>query len=689
LRELLPNTVVIVYRPVEALNLGVTIDPASDLAIEISWSGTTDSLLKVDAWLSDAGVMRLGITGKPQSDLGRRTANSGGTLDVRSGVEISVATVKGYQAVLMTLNLLALQLAKMRPGSYPKSRIANLLDELTLIIPRHVRRLLTSQKRRERIRQVARRCRNFNKVAVIGGNPVEVEAELKIEELGQIVACSMEYHAASLRLLIERSAEGTEDCSRTLFILNATSSQARLGVDPVLRYLQELGVFCIVHTCDHQGIEAWQSMSNTEVFISPQATTFLQPLIDAPFFFDLAVALAYERGLTPEEIDRPRNLAKSVTTTAAEPRAEVEARIQNHSEFKNVSLPEFGSGLAKGISETSFPSGYSHPALRITSALRAALAGVSRPLPPELPFGHAEHLIVLTDTEATENGANMSALAWQELLNLDLVVYRRFLNELPSVPPDTALLKLVRAGGVPAVCGPSTLALPSDMPPFQLELLSAVYLTSLAIRLARQRGVETRLWEAGLVQMPRLNAEMLEDFRLSAAVNAALRPLIVAGYDKAQIIGGGQDYSGAKSIARSLRMRGFMAEAEYTDSAWHGPLATVGGPDADHDTLIVILATDPLFQSAALVDTQVYRARHAYVLLIVPEGNQDMPAIIGIQPSVVLPVPAAPRPFTPLVNAVFGEVMAREMSRLWEKIQRKQKNGGNRSVKRRYPRQRR
>jgi hypothetical protein len=108
-----------------------------------------------------------------------------------------------------------------------------------------------------------------------------------------------------------------------------------------------------------------------------------------------------------------------------------------------------------------------------------------------------------------------------------------------------------------------------------------------------------------------------------------------------------------------------MAEALYTDSAWHGPLATVGGPDAEHDTLIIILATDPLFQAAAMVDTQVYRTRNAPVLLVVPEGNNDLPAVRGVGASAVLTVPALPRPFVPIANVALGAVLAREITRLW------------------------
>jgi hypothetical protein len=95
-------------------------------------------------------------------------------------------------------------------------------------------------------------------------------------------------------------------------------------------------------------------------------------------------------------------------------------------------------------------------------------------------------------------------------------------------------------------------------------------------------------------------------------------------------------------------------------------LATVGGSDADHDTMIVILATDPLFQPAALVDTQVYRTRRAPVVLVVPQGNQHLPAVRGVEASALLALPPVPRPLTPLINATLGEVLARQIAAFWD-----------------------
>lgn len=661
-RQLLPGVLVTVYRPVQVLNLGPAVDPTCDLAIEISWSGTTDSLLKVDSWLGDSGVKRLAVTGRTQSDLGRRTTDSAGTVDVLTGVEVSVATVKGYQAILMILNMLALQLAGMRGHGLEVAGVAQLINELALVIPKQVRSLIEDEQRRERLRDITRRCHLFNKVVVVGDSPVDIEAELKIEELAQVVARASDFHAASLRSLIERCALIDDDRRRILFIINATSAEAHQEASHIIHYLNELGVFCLIHTTPHDQLASWQKLPNVEVFVSPPVSRLLQPLIDAPFFFDLAVALAYARGLTAEEIDRPRNLAKSVTVTGAEMRAVVEARR----EFVNVSLADFSAGEQANLAWDKARAGPSRAALMATTALRAAITVISNPLPEKLGLLGVNQLIVLTDDEATEIGVSMAAAAWQMLPGVDLTSYRRFIHDIKKTRPDTVTLRLIRAGAFLAIRDAQTIAMPSDLSPLQLELLSAVYMIGLAIRLARYRGLNTAMWENGLAQLPLLAADILADDRLSRDLTQILTPLVSAGYDKVQIIGGGQDYAAAASIARSLRTQGYLAEALYTDSAWHGPLATVGGPDADHDTLIVILATDPLFQAAALVDTQVYRTRRAVIILLVPDGNQDLPAVQGVHASAVLAVPAVPRLFLPVVNAVVGSILAEQMARLWE-----------------------
>lgn len=658
-QSLLQDIATAIYHPVEVLNLGKSVNPQADLALEISWSGTTDSVLKTDGWLDEQGLLRLGITGRPQSDLGRRTAGSAGTLDVQSGVEISVATVKGFEAILMTLNLVALRFAEIRDDEDP--RLRTLRSQLGGKVVTSIRDMVKDDTRRKMLGQVAERCRSYNKVAVVGNSPICIEGELKIEELAQILACPFGFHDVSLRSLMEHSALAEDDRHRTLFLLNATTPEAISQAQPLIRYLHALDVFSIIHTIESNQTQGWRELPQTAVFTSSKVHPYFQPLIDAPFFFDFAVALAYARQLTPGEVDRPRNLAKSVTTTGAEKRHHVESR----QEFNNITLEAFSAGPYHQQAWGSAPERPLKESLHINLPMRTAIAVLNNPLPRGFETLPRKYLLLVADSEATENAAHMAGAVWQELLGIEITVYRQPLEFLPPASSEEKCIYFNQEGAYLTVVDGQTINLPIDLSPLQLELLGSVYLMSLAIRLARQQGHKTHRWEKGVAQLPFLLTDLLASKKLRGQVAEILEPYVNKRYDKAQIIGGGQDYAAAKSIARSLRTHGFMAEALYTDSAWHGPLAAVGGPDAEHDALTVILATDPLFQPAAMVDTQVYRTRNAPVILVVPEGNEGIPAVEGVEASAILTLPPLPRAFVPIGNVALGAVIAEEMEQLW------------------------
>jgi glucosamine 6-phosphate synthetase-like amidotransferase/phosphosugar isomerase protein len=649
------------FHPVELLNLGKPVDPTKDLVVLISWSGTTDSVLKSDSRLAEEGILRLGITGRPQSDLGRRTTYSAGTLNVHSGVEVSVATVKGFEAILMSLNLLAFYLAENSQPVSPSDGFAALINELITQIPKHIRAITRDKKRREQIKEIARQCRHYNKVAIIGTSPVDIEAELKIEELAQIVAGSFDYQTASLRAMMERSGIVEEDRQRTLFVINATTKQSQREAQPLIHYLNTLDVAFIVHTIPGEKSERWRAVKNAVVFDSPQVSEVLQPLVDVLFFFDFSVALAYGRGLSPREIDQPRNLAKSVTTTGAEKRSEVESRF----DFINITMEEYTRNRTDRKTWAPSSKKSTSIALQASTAIKAGLSVLTEPLSNHMVMSPDEALVLVSGIEAVDNAVRMAQGAWVELLDMEISTNHRYFNVPLGLMGEARLIQIVSAGSVPALQEPGTIALPEGYSPLQLELAGTVYLIGLAVRIAQRTGKEMGAWEYGLASLPQTVKVILEDLDISNSIRVTLAPFVRAGYDKAHIIGGGQDYASAASIARSLRERGFMAEALYTDSAWHGPLAAVGGPDADHDTLVVILASDPLFQSAAMVDTQVYRARNAPVFLVVPENNKDLRTVLGVKATAVFPVPVLPRSFLPVANAIFGAVLAREMDRLW------------------------
>lgn len=647
---LLPSLAIDLFRPVELLNLGAELEPETTMAVEISWSGTTDSLLKVDKWLGRMGLCRLAVTGRPHSDLARRTGDSAGVLDVRTGIERSVATTKGYQGILMMLDLLALQLAQLRAGA-DTGQMAGFTTELTVTIPDQVRTLLGDEERRLRIGEITGRFRRFNKVALVGDGAAVVEGELKVEELAQVVAMALPFDSSTIRPLIDRSARTTSPEHQILFIVNATSAATHRKAEPLLELLAASKLPYIVHTTSHERRAGWEQLPGAHLFASPQSLELLQPLIDAIFFFEVAVALAYARGLTPHEIDQPRNLAKSVTTTGAEPRSDVERR----QDYLDISMAAFSA--RKGGRSRQRPGDIQWRFILEGSQRSRPLEEVDRVRQQleEVEFRHFRRLLIVSEDVNLKYGTEIAASAWREITGTDLVGGPSSL--LPVEDAETAVVRL------PARDTPSPAS--KQVPPLAEPLVWAYHLIWLALEQTEMPGGARDEWRAAVDRLPELVQEILEDEALAKGVEAALDPFVNAGYDKVQLIGGGQDHIAASHGARVLRRHGFLAEPLYTDSAWHGPLAAVGGPDAHHDALIVVLANDPLFQAAALVDTQVYRARHAPVLLLVPEGLGRSAGVAGSGATALFDIPPVPRPLSPFASIPFCHLLAQSISRLW------------------------
>jgi DNA-binding MurR/RpiR family transcriptional regulator len=70
-RELFPGAEILVYDPVEIQNLGIEINPETDLVIGMSWSGATASMVKLFQRLANNNVMILTAPGPPGAHLAR------------------------------------------------------------------------------------------------------------------------------------------------------------------------------------------------------------------------------------------------------------------------------------------------------------------------------------------------------------------------------------------------------------------------------------------------------------------------------------------------------------------------------------------------------------------------------------------------------------------------------------------
>ena len=267
----------------------------NSLVVIISQSGETADSRAALTLAKERGIKTLGIVNVVGSNIAREADSVFYTL---AGPEISVATTKAYSTQLIAAYLLAMQFAKVRE-EITEERFAELLEELNTI-PDKVAKILEDK---ERIQWFASKFSNIRDAFFIGRGidyAVSLEGSLKMKEISYIH--SEAYAAGELKhgpiSLIEN---GT-------LVISVLTQQA----------LFEKTVSNMVE-CKSRGayIMGLTSYGNYSVEDTADFTAYV-PKTDPLFAASLAVVplqllgyyISVAKGL---DVDKPRNLAKSVT----------------------------------------------------------------------------------------------------------------------------------------------------------------------------------------------------------------------------------------------------------------------------------------------------------------------------------------------------------------------------------------
>ena len=265
------------------------------LAVFVSQSGETADTLAAARLAQARGARCLAVTNVVSSSLGREV---GSVLELRAGPEIGVAATKTFMGQLAALTLLTLWISK-RKGLLAPQEEKRLCAELARL-PAKVEDILA---RGEDVREIAERYKGLPAFLFIGRGasyPVAMEGALKLKEISYVHA---EAHAAGemkhgpIALLDERMpvvAVAPRDEIYEKMLSNIQESRARRA--PVI-------------TVASRGDEDIRRFSNDSLFVPETEEEFTPFLTVVPlqlFAYHLASILG-------REIDRPRNLAKSVT----------------------------------------------------------------------------------------------------------------------------------------------------------------------------------------------------------------------------------------------------------------------------------------------------------------------------------------------------------------------------------------
>ena len=266
-----------------------------DVIIAISQSGeTADTLVAIETAKSKGAVI-LGVVNVVGSSIARL---SHGGAYTHAGPEIGVASTKAFTAQLAVLTMIALKVAHIK-GSVSQERYMQLLRELN-DVPEKVAQVLKSAPA---IQKLADKYKDASDFLYLGRGynfPVALEGALKLKEISYIHAEG--YPAAEMKhgpiALVDEKLPvvfiATKDAYHEKVVSNMQEIKARKG--KVISVITE-------------GDETSRQLSN-DVMEIPEADEIVAPMISVVPLQLLAYYIGIAKGL---DVDKPRNLAKSVT----------------------------------------------------------------------------------------------------------------------------------------------------------------------------------------------------------------------------------------------------------------------------------------------------------------------------------------------------------------------------------------
>jgi len=273
-------------------NLPMTKDT---LVFALSQSGETADTLAALRESQRKGHRTLGICNNVASTIARE---SNGGVYMHAGPEIGVAATKSFTSQVMVLTLIALLLGRIRNlSSTQGSQIIHELEAL----PDKIAATLTLNKK---IEKIAQRYAQSSVMLFMGRQfnyPVALEGALKLKEISYIAASghpSAELKHGVIALVNEETPSVFIAPHDGVFTKNLSSiEEVRARSGPVIAIGTE------GHT------EELEQICN-DVITIPKVPDYLTPILSAIPLQFLAYYVAVARGC---DVDKPRNLAKSVT----------------------------------------------------------------------------------------------------------------------------------------------------------------------------------------------------------------------------------------------------------------------------------------------------------------------------------------------------------------------------------------
>jgi glucosamine--fructose-6-phosphate aminotransferase (isomerizing) len=266
-----------------------------DVIIAISQSGeTADTIVAIEK-AKEQGAFIMGVVNVVGSSIARLSHAGAYT---HAGPEIGVASTKAFTAQLAVLTMIALKIAREK-DTIDQTRYMHLLSELHAI-PEKAREAL---KAADSIKELATRYTHAVNALYLGRGynfPVALEGALKLKEISYIHAEG--YPAAEMKhgpiALVDETLPvvfvATRDSYHDKIVSNIQEIKARKG-----------RVVAVIS----QGDEVIPTMSEDTMTV-PETDELLAPMLSVIPLQLFAYYIGVAKGC---DVDKPRNLAKSVT----------------------------------------------------------------------------------------------------------------------------------------------------------------------------------------------------------------------------------------------------------------------------------------------------------------------------------------------------------------------------------------
>ncbi|MBK7306772.1 MAG: glutamine--fructose-6-phosphate transaminase (isomerizing) [Chitinophagaceae bacterium] len=266
-----------------------------DIIVAISQSGeTADTLVAIER-AKENGAIIFGVVNVVGSSIAR--ISDGGAY-THAGPEIGVASTKAFTGQLAVLIMMALKIAKEK-GTISDERYKNLLLELDAV-PEKVNAIL---KNAAALKTIAQKYKGASDALYLGRGynfPIALEGALKLKEISYIHAEG--YPAAEMKhgpiALVDENLPvvfiATKDSYHEKIVSNIQEIKARKG--KVIAVITE-------------GDEIIPGMAD-DVFYIPEADEIIAPMLSTIPMQLLSYYVGIAKGV---DVDKPRNLAKSVT----------------------------------------------------------------------------------------------------------------------------------------------------------------------------------------------------------------------------------------------------------------------------------------------------------------------------------------------------------------------------------------